>query len=271
MPPKDNKQKEKILDDSSINQYINADHYGIDTSRFNKHEKILNQLDESVRKIFVESNKRNNSSTSSMDKMFRMLRQTMTDGRSVLNQYNNLLKNSQTSSGIRTLGDLTTHPEELKLVDMYEQNIRNSFIQMNEFRIICKIVPELRKIVENVTRDILNTNDVDKHFIKNIYEKTDINGLTTQEIENINKEITEKIVQRHSLEDKVKQYIQEALITGAKPVAIIPYRDIYEMIYNKMDELKTNKSTEDFVQDIKKSDKYFYPKISDMYMKAHKH
>lgn len=271
MPPKDNKQKDKVLNDSSLNQYINADHFGIDTSRFNKHERILNQLDESVRKIFVESNKRMNSSTSSMDKMFRMLKQTMTDGRSVLNQYNAILKNQHTSSGIRTLGDLTTHPEELKLVDMYEQNIRNSFIQMNEFRIICKIVPELRKIVENVTRDILNTNDIDKHFIKNLYNKSNINGLTDSEIESINKEIDEKIVKRHTLEDKVKQYIQEALITGAKPIAVIPYKDIYEMIYNKMDELKSNKSTEDFVQDIKKSDKYFYPKISDIFMKAHNH
>lgn len=35
-----------------------------------------------------------------------------------------------------------------KIIIDYEQNIRNSFMQMNEFRIICKIVPELNKIIK---------------------------------------------------------------------------------------------------------------------------
>ena len=264
----DENKRKKVVNNSNMNDYLQADHFGIDTGVFLQHDKILNSLDRKVRKLVLDKRKKEDLSTSSMDKMFNILKHSSMAGTGYLTTMGNYrsAKETQTSSGFRSLGELNTNPEELKVVDMYEQNVRNSFMQMGEFRIICKIVPEMRKVVTNVTRDVLNTNDVDKHFIKNIFTSSDDNGLDSEEVKAINSEIEEKVVKRHDLEDKIKQFINEALVTGAKPVAVIPYRDIADLIYNRLN--KSNESMESYIDKVTTSESYYLPKISEMYTEA---
>lgn len=261
----DSKKQKKILKNSDIESYIESDSYGIGLDKFRRDEKVLNQLNDKIRKMIIENNQKDKVGLNSMDKTFDMIKDSI--GNNFAISYPSPFDSkNKTSSGMRTLGDIqSTNPDEMKMVDLFEQNIRNSFIQMNEFRIICKIVPELNKIIKNVTRDILNNNDTHKHFITEIFKQnTEVHQKDKEGIlASVNEEIVEKIVKRNDLERKIKKYIEEALMTGAKPVAIIPYSDIKEMITEKL--AHSNESLEQFYNRID-NETLYRPSLAELLM-----
>lgn len=268
----DNKKKDenKIKKNTSLRDYIEADAYGMSLSKFRKHRKNLDNLTDKIRKFILDKQKTDNSNTNSLDKMFDIVKGSFNSTK--LSYDNQIYQNFQTKSGIRSLGEFNTNPEETRLIDLFDQNISNSFVQMNEFRIICSIVPELNKIVQNVTRDILNTNDIHKHFLNNLFKVSQSNGLDQNFVKYINDEIQEKVVKRNNLEKKIKNYVQEALITGAKPVVVIPYSDIYQMISLNMEKSNMDKSKEsfdNFMYSVENSNSFYKPSIRERYIKQH--
>ena len=260
----DDKKQKKVLKDSDIESYIESDSYGIGLNRFKRDNKVLNELNEKIRNMIVENNKKDKIGLNSMDRAFDMVKDSIGNNFSV--SYKNPYEvNYKTSSGMRTLGDLQSqNPEEIKMIDLFEQNIRNSFVQMNEFRIVCKIVPELTKIIKNFTRDILNNNDTHKHFITEVFKSnTNVGKEKGVNIASVNEEIIEKVVKRNDLERKIKKYIEEALMMGAKPIAVIPYSDIKEMITEKL--VQTKESLESFYNRIDENSMY-RPSLVEKFM-----
>lgn len=263
------KKQKKILKDSDIESYIESDSYGIGLDQFKKDSEVLNKLNDKIRKMVLETSKNDQVGLNSMDRAFDMVKDA------IGNNFSLSYKNSydiqyKTNSGIRTIGDLhSSNPEEMKMIDLFEQNIRNSFIQMNEFRIICKIVPELNKIIKNMTRDILNNNDTHKHFIMELFKKNDTKIEKDIDLSAVNEEIITKVVKRNDLERKIKRYIEEALMTGAKPVAIIPYSDIKQMITERL--IKSNESLEEYYEKIENSPYFYKPSLAERYFNSSKY
>lgn len=271
---KNDKEQKKIINKTTAKNYIDVDNYGMDLSKFNNHKEKLNKLNEKVRKVISENQKIDHGLTNSMDKIFNLVRTSLNRRYPLVDNFKNEYDQTQTThSGIRSLGELTTDPDETKIIDMFDENIRNSFVQMNEFRIICKIVPELNKIVENVTRDILNTNEHGKHYIKNIFSPSQVRGVKdTEDLKNVNEEIYQKMVLRNDLEKKIKKYVNEALITGAKPVVVLPYSDIFQMVTNNFQTSKANESMsfESYIDNkINNPERLYKKSISEIYWEAH--
>jgi predicted DNA binding CopG/RHH family protein len=147
-------------------------------------------------------------------------------------------------SGIRMLSPIGN-------IDIAEQEIINinasmyqSFInRTTEYRGVVELIPEAKRAIENIIRDIVNVSDITNMAFNNVYKDKDDLASSLDEkaaIERKNKIIIEEIVKKNNLEIKYKRWLFESAVSGVKPVAFFPYSYIFRQLKNSTDKLGYN-------------------------------
>lgn len=226
-------QNKKDLKSSDLklkaDRIIAADAYNLTPDFFEKYksvfERIGNSVDEIV-KSYGFSNKNNSDIINPLKNYNRLLYNTIDKK----NTQQGILdiKSSNLDSGIRSISqEDTSNTLEDGIINSFQKITQESFALMEEYRTSCELIPELKRVMKLIVRDIINANEITKRSIHDVYSKpNDDISETTDDVDAINKIIDSEITDKYKIEEKLEIWLYEALITGAKPLLVIPYRDI---------------------------------------------
>lgn len=208
---------------------IAADSYNLTPGFFEKYQETFSKINDSVNAI-VKSygfNNKNNSDILNPLKNYNRVLFNSIDKRNVNNTIANL-QPSNLDSGIRSIANENTGTDvEEGIINSFQKITNESFALMEEYRIACDLIPELKRVIKLIVRDIINANEITKRSIHDVYSVTeDDTETTTTEINEINKIIDKEITEKYHIEEKMEIWLYEALTTGAKPLLVVPYKDI---------------------------------------------
>lgn len=218
--------------DMRADAFISADSFNITPDFFNKNKDYLQKIADDVNTIvksYGYSSGPNSDLKNPLSTYTGILYGTMDKNlmqTELLNQ-----KPSNLSSGMRSVSeeDLSNNIE-LGIINSYQKIVSESFSLMEEYRVAVSLIPELKRVIKLIVRDIINQNEITKRAIKDVYDVTtkDANSVdeSDEDISTINDIIDKEITDKYKIEEKLDIWLNEALITGAKPVLVLPYRDI---------------------------------------------
>jgi hypothetical protein len=231
---------------------IAADSYNLTPNFFEKNKEIFEKINESVNSIVKSygfNNKNNSDIVNPLKNYNRVLFNTI-DKRNFQDKLMNL-QPSNLDSGMRSISsEDTSNSLEEGIVNSFQKITSESFALMDEYRISCELIPELKRVIKLIVRDIINANEITKRSIHDVYSVSeDDTETSTNDIDEINKLIDKNITEKYHIEEKLEIWLYEALTTGAKPLLVVPYRDIIKQALalsttqNKDGTYKTGTST----------------------------
>lgn len=224
---------------NTLREVKEADTYGIRFNLLRKTSKDIVDLNYRLNKLLRSNAKDTSTSNNSLGQILSLARTSITSD--IRSQQQSIPK-PVTDSAIRSIFDLSDTQQEMELVNMFGEKILNTFVQMHEYRMIATLIPELDEVLENVTRDILNTDEVTKRAIKNVildldldpkemegFDKEDLNKI----IEEVNQSIEKEVIDRNDLELKIHKWIHDALNIGGKPILVVSYKDMLKQVFKE--------------------------------------
>lgn len=208
---------------------IAADSYNLTPGFFEKYQDTFKKINDSVNAIVKSygfSNKNNSDILNPLKNYNRVLFNTI-DKRNIKSNLMNL-EPSNLDSGIRSIaGEDTGNEVEEGIISSFQKITSESFALMEEYRISCDLIPELKRVIKLIVRDIINSNEITKRSIHDVYSVTEDDAeTTTEDVTEINKVIDKEITEKYHIEEKLEVWLYEALTTGAKPLLVVPYKDI---------------------------------------------
>jgi len=208
---------------------IAADSYNLIPTFFEKYKDKLKEISDSVNNIVKSygfNNKANADIINPLKNYNRVLLNTI-DTRSIQSGVMDV-QPSNLDSGIRSIvnEDTGTNVEE-GIIGSFQKITSESFALMDEYRISCELIPELKRVIKLIVRDIINANEITKRSIHDVYSiPDDDTDETDDDVSKINKLIDTEITAKYHIEEKLETWLYEALTTGAKPLLVLPYKDI---------------------------------------------
>lgn len=228
--PTNRKEKLKASDlKLRADSLIAADSYNLTPNFFEKNKEVFEKINESVNSIVKSygfNNKNNSDIVNPLKNYNRVLFNTI-DKRNLQDKLMNL-KPSNLDSGMSSISsEDTSNSLEEGIINSFQKITSESFALMDEYRISCELIPELKRVIKLIVRDIINANEITKRSIHDVYSVAqDDTGTTTEDVNEINKLIDKNITEKYHIEEKLEIWLYEALTTGAKPLLVVPYRDI---------------------------------------------
>ena len=226
-----NRKKEMKVSDLMLraDDIIAADSYNLTPGFFEKYKPIFDKINDSVNSI-VKSYGFNNKNNSDIVNPLKNYNRVLYNSIDKRNKQDNLLnlQPSGLDSGIRSISmEDTSNGLEEGIISSFQKITSESFALMDEYRICCDLIPELKRVIKLIVRDIINANEITKRSIHDVYTvREDDTDTSSDDIVEINKLIDREITEKYHIEEKLEIWLYEALTTGAKPLLIIPYRDI---------------------------------------------
>lgn len=268
------KKNKKITDKEfkSLLELKQIDTYNTKLNILKNSNKDIDALENRINKIFkndIEDDERNNNIFT------HILDLSKTSISSEIRPRMRGTANPVTDSGIRSIFDMRGDNEETNLIENLGHRIVNTFVQMDEYAQIATLIPELENIINIITGDVLNINEVNKQFIINVFTNKmklkGIESLGNEDKENIIKEMNDlienEIIKVNDLETKIKNWIKEAFTVGAKPVMVASYKDLLRQVFKEFSyDSNTIESFETFSQcmeDFLSEENLRSPKLSE--------
>lgn len=230
--------------------YISADAFNLTPDFFAKNKERLLNISDSINSI-VKSYGYNNSNNYDIKNplsSYVNLLYTTIDKSMIQNQMMNI-QSSNLSSGMRSISsDDLNNNVEMGIINSFQRIISESFSLMEEYRASVSLIPELKRVIKLIVRDVINANEITKRAIKDVYDIREKNSdnidESDEEIKAINDIIDKEVTEKYKIESKLDIWLYEAMITGAKPILVLPYRDIIKQAValstNKMYNKRSN-------------------------------
>jgi hypothetical protein len=221
---------------NETNLSIYADHLGLTPNFIKQHRDKLNKIEKQVEKSLKDTNKDDpNTIFDTMGVLKKLTEMTY-----VSDAYeNNLNVNTSdrgsldTKDGFRMIYGEAENRYDTQIFNFHASLFSNYRNLVSEYRNISRLIQEVDRCADMKSRDILAINEITKRSITNIYqpESKDPDAFLPSNLvmNPINKSIQEKILDRYEVEEKLPRYIKLALIEGARPVVVYPFKDIIEM------------------------------------------
>lgn len=226
--------KDKTNPQEELSKIIEANHFNFTIDNLEKVKELVKGINIAVNDHLKSNVSKKSPYYNINSQILNTIRGTITlqdkgSGTRFDNNPNNI-----SPGGVRSIGEFGSYAQyEGSIIESSKEVIANAFVQFNEFKAICSLIPELGKVVRMFSRDILNINDVTKNIFTNVFHMKDFENqdvYTKDIIAEMNKEFVEKVVKVNDLERKVKRYVRESLIKGCNPVSVIPYKEILNLI-----------------------------------------
>lgn len=213
-----------------VEDAIISDSYNLTSDFFNKYKSKFEGIKDSVDSII--------SSYGYMDKKNADINNPLQDLNLIL--YNTIDRNSyqkqlmmkdvsHLSSGARSITtENNSNAIESEIIKSFQRLTEDVFSLMEEYRISVSLIPELKRVLKLMVRDILNTNEITRRSVKDVYKSDTASGVSISEddVIDINEMIDEDITDKYRIEKNLPIWLYEMLTTGAKPILVMPYKDI---------------------------------------------
>jgi hypothetical protein len=127
--------------------------------------------------------------------------------------------------------DMTEHEVIASSAILYQSFLNKT----SEYRGVVELIPEVKRAIENIIRDIVNVSDLTNEAFNNVYEDQFNRSVSSEDKaadERKNNIIIKEVVEKNHLEIKFKRWLFESAISGVKPVAFIPYSYIFRQLKN---------------------------------------
>lgn len=257
---------------------IYADHMGLTPQFIQEHKTKLREIEN---KIYSSLRNTNNDDPQIRFNTMRVL-QDITQRTYVADTYESDINvgsvnpgSASTRDGMRIIYGDNYNKEDAEIYGFYSSVFSNYRNLVSEYRNIARLITAVNRCADMKARDILAINEHTKRAITNIYvpDTRDADSKTPAnlKIDPINQEIEEKILDKYEVEDKLPRYLSTALIEGAKPVVIFPYKDIIDMASYNIE--LYGKKYQDFnmrLQKVANSAESFNDLISEYQHKSHR-
>ena len=237
---KDKKPTDPLNNETNLSIY--ADHLGLTPDFIKRNRDKLDRIEKQV-EISLRDTNRDDPSTifDTMNVLKRITEMTY-----VSDAYENNLNVStvdrgslDTRDGFRMIYGEAENRYDTQIFNFHASLFSNYRNLVSEYRNISRLIQEVDRCADMKSRDILAINEITKRSITHVYppdSKDPDDFLPSRLVLNpINKAIQERILDRYEVEEKLPRYIKIALIEGARPVVIYPFKDIIEMANYNMD------------------------------------
>lgn len=220
------------MGDTNLNEIENmiyADTYGISKDFIDRNGKKIEDINKQISSILSSYGYSSKTSTfkNPMEELYNSIK-LLTNNKKQLQGFSQKDEQNQ-KDDIRNVSIDTLSEDEQYLISSFSMLTRSSFSLMVEYRYIAEIIPEIGKVVRIKTRDILNKDEFSKRSIKNVYKDS---KLSQEKVLKINQLIESEIINKYKIEENLSRWVYSALLEGAKPVVIIPYKYVLERAYN---------------------------------------
>ena len=276
MPKSDN--NDLLKNDALLSLY--ADHMGLTPQFANQYKTKLREIEN---KIYSSLRNTNNDDPSIRINTMRVL-QDITQRTYVNDTYENDIDvgasngnigYTSTRDGMRMIYGDNYNKEDAEIYGFYTSIFSNYRNLVSEYRNIARLITAVNRCADMKARDILAINEHTKRAITNVYvpdtrDKSDKDP-SKLKVDPINQEIEEQILDKYEVEDKLPRYLATALIEGAKPVVIFPYKDIIDMASYNIE--MYGKQYQDFrsrLQNVANSTESFNELICEYQHKSHR-
>jgi hypothetical protein len=240
-----NKSSDEI--NNELETVIMSDAFNLTPNFFNSHREKFENIRNSLGQILSAYGYQSSGQTTinPLDKYKSLLFNTMSDN----DLKQEILKSSATGlqSGARSIAyENMNNGIETDIIQTFQRITNECFSLMNEYRVGASLIPEIKRVMKLVIRDILNADELTKRSIKNVYQIDDKLSykLTENDIESINNYIDENITDKYKIEKKLPIWLYEMFITGAKPILVLPYRDVLKQAITLANNPQYNYSSE---------------------------
>lgn len=219
--------KNDIDDIKDLQDQIFASNYGLSRKFLDKNQNEVFRSNKAVHDALAGIGMGNSSSNSLRD-LSRIVNKTIRYTETKIADRTN----SSDDSGFRSLTPMgNIDQSEQQVIAQAASQYRSYLETCPEYRGIVNIIPQVKRAIRNIVRDIMNVSELTGKSFNEVYSSDD--GKNTFSIDDENKEIdarcTEKvkeIIKANDLEKKNKRWIYESCICGVKPIAFIPYKHI---------------------------------------------
>ncbi|MDE7099619.1 MAG: hypothetical protein K2N99_00170, partial [Malacoplasma sp.] len=239
-----NKEKEFDYLNNEANLSIYADHLGLTPQFVKENKDKLKRIEDKIKKSLRDTNR--DDPTTVFNTMKAL--QKLTEQTFPRDTYDTSLTGRQgrgdqvSSDGFRMIFGDNENKEDSEIFNFHANIFSNYRNLVSEYRNIARLIPEINRCADMKSRDILAINEITKKAITNVYipESNNPEAKLSQNLvdEPINAEIEEKILDKYNIEDRLPRYIKTALIEGAKPVVVYPYKDVIEMAKYNINEYR---------------------------------
>ena len=237
-------------DIKALQDMVYSANYGLSRDFVDKNSDLVMKSNKAVSETLLGFgvNTLNNSSNS-IQELTSLVSQSIRfkgNSRTGLNYKNGFFKGDDDADVITGLKEITP----LGNMDASEHDVINMFASMHqsflntteEYRGVCKLIPEVGRAIENIVRDILSVSELSGRILNKMYDEDGVTGSISDDdkktIAVCNKLLQDEIVDKNDLEDKFKRWTFESAVCGVKPIAFIPY----DYIIRQMNSLNNKES-----------------------------
>jgi len=239
--PKNNKDLDIMNNDANLSIY--ADHYGLTPQFIKENKKHLERIEFTVSKSLKNSDEDDPTYVfTTMKQMQQITRATF-----IADSYDTSLDRNvggmygdpATRNGFRMIYSDNDNKEDTETYNFHASIFSSYRNLVSEYRNVSRLIPTIFRCADMKARDILAINEITKRSISNVYiPKTNTpedNDPIKLAQNPINELIEKEILDRYKIEERLPRYFRTALIEGAKPVIVFPYKDIMDMAKASMD------------------------------------
>lgn len=244
-------KKTNLRNLDKLDNILKSNTYDVSEDFLTQRKELLGIVDKKISTLLRRNGADNNKDkTSTLSELKHVIDKTDKIRRRSLNinEENELAKDYD---GFRIIHNKDNSIES-RIIQLFKQDIDNIFALMPEYRTVCKLIPELDRVIKIMARDIRNPDEFTKKTLKNVYKNP---NLRESELKKINNFINTNVIDKYRLEDRTKRWVFNSLKIGAQPVMVMPYSNIISAMKHmfttdlhliKSTESAFNKSFEDF-------------------------
>lgn len=235
MPKSNNKDLDILNNEANLSIY--ADHLGLTPQFVQDNKNQLERIENMVTKSLKNTDEDDpNYVFNTMKQLQNLTRETFiadSYDTSLTRNMGGMYGDPSTRDGFRMVYSDNDNKEDLETYNFHASIFSSYRNLVSEYRNVARLIPTVFRCADMKARDILAINEITKRSIANVYvpnslspEDNDPSVLTKDPI---NERIEKEILDRYNVEDRLPRYFRTALIEGAKPIVVFPYKDIMDM------------------------------------------
>lgn len=234
--PKNNRDLDILNNEANLSIY--ADHLGLTPQFVQDNKNQLKRIESIVSKSLKNTDEDDpNYVFNTMKQLQDLTRNTFiadSYDTSLTRNMGGMYGDPSTRDGFRMVYGDNDNKEDLETYNFHASIFSSYRNLVSEYRNVARLIPTVFRCADMKARDILAINEITKKSVANVYtpktktntDKTDFSEVTDDPI---NSRIESEILDRYNIEERLPRYFRTALIEGAKPVVVFPYKDIMDM------------------------------------------
>jgi len=218
--------KNKIIRNKidELKNYTKADIYGITSDAYVKNKNVIDKIDNYVENFIKKYSKRTSDNNYKIYVFEELVNIVNKFSKFVSSGSEDLKEELNNTKSVSSYVSSMRDTKQIDLIRSFSNEIRPRFSEITEYANIISLIPDLKRVMKTIRKDILYPNFFSKNIFNEFFNST---KLSNEIVSDINSTILD-IVTDYGLFKRIKRYVMRSLIKGASPVFVIPFSRIKE-------------------------------------------